>query len=123
MTLNVAGEAADKVVEIALETGRHYQIRVQFASRGHSLYGDQKYGKGPKDTQIALWAYKLEFKHPVKDEIMTFECRPKPIGVWEKFEIWIVGGRILCDPRYFYISITFPFKYSSGAYASSNISL
>ena len=73
------------LVEIALETGRHHQIRVQFASRGHSLYGDQKYGKGPKNTQIALWAYKLEFKHPVKDEIMKFECNPKPIGIWSNF--------------------------------------
>ena len=32
------------VVKINLHTGRHHQIRVQFASRGHSLYGDQKYG-------------------------------------------------------------------------------
>lgn len=75
------------LVEIALETGRHHQIRVQFSSRGHSLYGDQKYGNGPKNTQIALWAYKLEFKHPVKDEVMTFECMPKKIGIWEKFNI------------------------------------
>ena len=73
------------LVQIALETGRHHQIRVQFASRGHSLYGDQKYGKGPKNTQIALWAYKLSFKHPVKDEIVEFECMPKKIGIWEKF--------------------------------------
>lgn len=73
------------LLQIALETGRHHQIRVQFASRGHSLYGDQKYGKGPKNTQIALWAYKLEFKHPVKDEMMSFECKPKKIGVWSAF--------------------------------------
>lgn len=32
------------VVKVNLHTGRHHQIRVQFASRGHSLYGDQKYG-------------------------------------------------------------------------------
>lgn len=74
------------LVEINLETGRHHQIRVQFASRGNSLYGDQKYGSGPKVEQIALWAYKIEFKHPVKNEIMTLECRPKKIGIWSKFE-------------------------------------
>lgn len=74
------------LVEINLETGRHHQIRVQFASRGNSLYGDQKYGSGPKGEQIALWAYKVEFKHPVKDEIMTFECKPKKIGIWSRFE-------------------------------------
>ncbi|MBR4070204.1 MAG: hypothetical protein IKK16_03280, partial [Bacteroidaceae bacterium] len=47
---------------------------IQFANIGHSLYGDQKYGKGPQNTQISLWAYRLEFKHPTKDEIMEFEC-------------------------------------------------
>lgn len=74
------------LVEINLETGRHHQIRVQFASRGNSLYGDQRYGSGPKGEQIALWAYKIEFKHPVKDEFMTFECKPKAIGIWSKFK-------------------------------------
>ena len=64
------------LVKIDLETGRHHQIRVQFANDGHSLYGDQKYGKGPSNTQIALWAYKISFKHPVKDEIIEFEVLP-----------------------------------------------
>lgn len=73
------------LVEIKLETGRHHQIRVQFSSRGNSLYGDQKYGKGPANTQIALWAYKIEFKHPTQDKLLTFECKPKAIGIWEKF--------------------------------------
>ena len=75
------------LVKINLETGRHHQIRVQFANINHSLYGDQKYGKGPQNAQIALWAYKLEFKHPTKDEVMSFECKPKKIGIWGKFEI------------------------------------
>lgn len=73
------------LVEIKLETGRHHQIRVQFSSRGNSLYGDQKYGKGPANTQIALWAYKIEFKHPTQDKVLIFECKPKAIGIWEKF--------------------------------------
>lgn len=39
------------VVKVNLHTGRHHQIRVQFASRGHSLYGDQKYGtRGRRKT-------------------------------------------------------------------------
>lgn len=74
------------LVKIDLETGRHHQIRVQFASRGNSLYGDQKYGSGPKGEQIALWAYQIKFKHPVKDEWLTLECKPKAIGIWSKFE-------------------------------------
>lgn len=33
------------LVKIRLQTGRPHQIRVQFASRGYPLYGDQKYGE------------------------------------------------------------------------------
>lgn len=73
------------LVKIQLETGRHHQIRVQFASRGNSLYGDQKYGSGPKGEQIALWAYQIQFQHPVKGETMTFVCNPKPVGIWGEF--------------------------------------
>ena len=53
------------LVEINLKTGRHHQIRVQFSSRGHALCGDQRYNKKDK-TQIALFANKLSFIHPVK---------------------------------------------------------
>lgn len=60
------------LVEINLITGRHHQIRVQFASRGYPLCGDQRYGRKDK-TQIALYAYKLEFIHPVTKENMIFE--------------------------------------------------
>ena len=63
-------------VKIKLYTGRHHQIRVQFANSGHSLYGDQKYGKRGKGKQIRLWAYELEFEHPVKKEMMSFKSVP-----------------------------------------------
>lgn len=63
------------LVEIELLTGRHHQIRVQFSSRNYPLYGDQRYGKCD-NKQIALWAYKLEFVHPVKKELMKFEYLP-----------------------------------------------
>ena len=72
------------LVEIELLTGRHHQIRVQFSSRGHSLYGDQRYGK-QDNKQIALWAYKLEFVHPVKKETMSFTCLPDKKDIWEIF--------------------------------------
>ncbi len=74
-----------KLVKINLETGRHHQIRVQFSSHGFPLYGDQKYGKGQKGEQIALWAYNVTFKHPIKDELMSFNCLPKRVGVWKNF--------------------------------------
>lgn len=76
------------LVEVNLKTGRHHQIRVQFANIKHSIYGDQKYGLRANDMnkQIALWAYKLRLKHPTKDEILEFECMPEKKGVWQNFK-------------------------------------
>ena len=63
-------------VMIKLYTGRHHQIRVQFANFGHSLYGDQKYGTRGKGKQIRLWAYKLYLEHPVSKEKLEFVSIP-----------------------------------------------
>ncbi len=61
------------LVKIDLKTGRSHQIRVQFSSRNNPLYGDQKYNKNAKkDTQIALFAYKISFIHPTTKEPLTF---------------------------------------------------
>ena len=85
LTYEVLAEKNDlSLVKINLETGRHHQIRVQFSNAGHSLYGDQKYGKDSMEKQIALWAYRLEFKHPVKDEIMKFEALPEKNDVFDE---------------------------------------
>lgn len=64
------------LVRIELKTGRHHQIRVQFSSRGYPLCGDQRYGIQDK-TQIALYAYQLEFIHPVTKEVKRFKIFPK----------------------------------------------
>ena len=74
--LEVSEKNKLSLVEIDLHTGRHHQIRVQFAHAGHSLFGDQKYGTRGKGKQIALWAYKLELIHPVKKEKMEFKDEP-----------------------------------------------
>ena len=74
------------VVKVNLQTGRHHQIRVQFASRNHSLYGDQKYGTRGRGKNLALWAYYLSFLHPTKKEIMEFEDYPEKIGSWKILE-------------------------------------
>lgn len=63
-------------VEIDLKTGRHHQIRVQFASIGAPLYGDVKYNKEFKykrGVTPALCACRLIFKHPVTNEKIDIE--------------------------------------------------
>lgn len=58
------------LVKINLETGRSHQIRVQFSSRG-----------------FPLWAYKIEFKHPITKEKEVFKCEP----FWNEYP-WILFG-------------------------------
>lgn len=70
------------LVKVKLHTGRHHQIRVQFAQRGHSLYGDQKYGKRGKGKQIALFAYSLSFPDPITKEMLTITSYPEANGTW-----------------------------------------
>lgn len=60
------------LVEVELLTGRHHQIRVQFANIGHNLLGDQKYGKRATKQQIKLWSYKLKIIHPTTKKEMEF---------------------------------------------------
>lgn len=70
------------LVKVNLHTGRHHQIRVQLANSGHSIFGDQKYGKRGKGKQIALWAYELTIEHPISKEEITFKCLPESTGTW-----------------------------------------
>ena len=74
------------LVRIKLHTGRHHQIRVQFASRNHSVCGDQKYGTRGRGKQLALWAYSLSFNHPTTKERLEFKCFPEKIGSWKILE-------------------------------------
>ena len=73
----ISQEENKSQVEIKLDTGRHHQIRVQFSHIGCPLVGDTKYNKslvGQKGWQeIALCAYKLDFRHPKTGEAMHFE--------------------------------------------------
>ena len=70
------------LVKVKLHTGRHHQIRLQFANIGNSLYGDQKYGTRGRGKQICLWAYELTIKHPITKQEMTFNTEPEKIGSW-----------------------------------------
>lgn len=66
------------LVEVTLKTGRSHQIRVQFSSRSHPLWGDQRYNRNARaGQQIALWAYQLTLIHPITKEEMTFTSSPQ----------------------------------------------
>lgn len=78
------------LIEVDLITGRHHQIRVQFASRNHPLYGDYRYGNS-SNKQIALWAYKLSLIHPVLKKEMIFEKYPNiKDSAWKYFNEYFV---------------------------------
>jgi 23S rRNA pseudouridine1911/1915/1917 synthase len=77
--------------EVVLETGRMHQIRLQFASRGMPIIGDDLYGsKIPwilgnfRSSPIALHARSVTFHHPQTAELLRFEADyPKD---WDRLE-------------------------------------
>ena len=76
------------LVKINLKTGRSHQIRVQFSSRGHALYGDQKYNSNSKvGEQIALFANSITFNHPITKELLNFEIDLPNRKPWNIFKV------------------------------------
>lgn len=74
------------LVDIELITGRSHQIRVQFASRNHPLFGDQRYNRNAKvGQQIALFSYSLSFIHPVTKKNMNFNLDRPNQKPWDLF--------------------------------------
>lgn len=72
------------LLEVALETGRKHQIRVQLAHRGWPILGDRKYGsRVPFPEGIALHARRLAFEHPVRKTPIEIEA-PLPAS-WSVF--------------------------------------
>ncbi len=66
-------------IRVNLATGRHHQIRVQFAHIGHPIVGDFKYGsrKPFPNRAIGLHAQAIRVTHPTKKTRMTFEAEPE----------------------------------------------
>ena len=73
------------LLEIALHTGRHHQIRAQLATIGCAIKGDLKYGfdRSNKDASIHLHARKLVFMHPVKKEPVEIIAPLPKDPVWD----------------------------------------
>ena len=71
-------------VEVKLLTGRHHQIRAQFAYLGCPVQGDIKYGakRSNADGSIGLHAYAISFTHPVTRQLLQVQSKPKNFGIW-----------------------------------------
>lgn len=67
---------AVSVVKVKLYTGRTHQIRVQFASRKHSLIGDRRYGGKDFSKKTELFSCHLGFKNPITKKQMDFTAMP-----------------------------------------------
>lgn len=69
------------------QTGRSHQIRVQLSGINCPIQGDLKYGyESPNtDKSISLHAYKLQFTHPVKKELIKVISSPNG-KYWKLFK-------------------------------------
>ena len=91
----VAEKDNTSLLRVKLMTGRFHQIRVQMASIGHPIIGDQKYGTeeslslsnslGAKD--VCLVSYKYAVKHPSTHKRMEFEITPDNPQIKEMLDI------------------------------------
>ena len=90
------------LLHVKLYTGRSHQIRVQLATIGHPIYGDQKYGKNinKPGQQIALWAYSVQFPHPVRDEIISIHQPPPNTFPWNSLTAGISLPAGFSEPLY-----------------------
>ena len=81
------------LVEIELHTGRHHQIRAQFAAIGCHIKGDLKYG-APRSNPgggIHLHARMARFPHPVRQDEITIVAEPPEDPVWDAVREALAG--------------------------------
>lgn len=65
-----------QMVFLDIKTGRKNQIRIHLKSLGANIIGDTKYNGITNITnRLMLHAYKLEFKHPFEDKIISIKAK------------------------------------------------
>ena len=82
----INNDGINTYVLVNLESGRYNQIRLSFASIGHPIYGDLKYGAKNKCDDLGLCSYRIAFVHPVTKEYMTFNLIPKA-DIWKNMKL------------------------------------
>ena len=74
-------------MKIVLLTGRTHQIRVQFASRKHPVFGDRKYGSDITGG-FGLFSCYLSFIDPLTKKRIVFEADPPEYTPWNSFDFF-----------------------------------
>lgn len=80
VTRIVAGAAPERLLELVPLTGRMHQLRLQAASRGLPIVGDDLYGGrplsdgDPRTRPILLHAWRIEYTDPDEGERVTVEA-------------------------------------------------
>ena len=76
--------AADALVEVRLETGRTHQVRAHFASIGHPVAGDPRYGHAGRHglARQFLHSAALGLRHPFTEQELEFSS-PLPADLRE----------------------------------------
>lgn len=74
-TIEVRGHQS--LLEVYPKTGRFHQIRAQLSNNKTPIVGDIKYGAPQllKNKSICLHAYRLDFIHPIKNEMISISCK------------------------------------------------
>jgi len=65
------------LVALYPQTGRTHQLRVHMKHLGHTILGDDKYGRKDTFARLALHAQGIAFTHPVLKTYVEFSC-PTP---------------------------------------------
>jgi 23S rRNA pseudouridine1911/1915/1917 synthase len=74
----IASAGGVSLVECRPRTGRTHQIRVHLKHLSCPVLGDSLYGRRGSFSRHMLHAWKLQFRHPLSGERLSFEAAPPP---------------------------------------------